>query len=230
MKKLLIALFAVLVCVSAHAKVYNIVDFGAKSDTTILSTVAINKAIKKCNAEDGGTVLIPAGMFKSGTITLLDHVELHLAHGATLYGSTDQKDFPRQKQPEYRSQKDPGGWYSFIYAEGATNIAITGSGTIDGQGKYQKARPECIKGDRDGRARNILFISCKKVKVEDVTLRNAGVWNQHYLNCEDVTLNNQTVWNHCNRNNDALDIPIIVLDVDTFDKSRSSRLRLDGKR
>jgi len=206
MKKLLIALFAVLVCVSAQAKVYNIVDFGAKSDTTILSTVAINKAIKKCNAEDGGTVLIPAGMFKSGTITLLDHVELHLAHGATLYGSTDQKDFPRQKQPEYRSQKDPGGWYSFIYAEGATNIAITGSGTIDGQGKYQKARPECIKGDRDGRARNILFISCKKVKVEDVTLRNAGVWNQHYLNCEDVTLNNQTVWNHCNRNNDALDI------------------------
>jgi len=206
MNKLIIALFALFVCVSVQAKVYNILDFGAKSDTTKLSTVAINKAIKKCYSEGGGTVLIPAGMFKSGTITLMDNVELHLAHAAILFGSTDQNDFPRQKRPSYRSQKDTGGWYSLIYAEGATNISITGSGTIDGQGKYQKPRPECENKDRDGRARNILFISCKNVKVEGVTLRNSGIWNQHYLNCEDVSLLNQTVWNHCNKNNDALDI------------------------
>jgi polygalacturonase len=206
MKKLLFTFIFIAICFVGQAKIYKIVDFGAQSDTTKLSTYAINKAIRKCNTEGGGTVLIPAGMFKVGTITLLDNVELHLAHGATLFGSTDQKDFPRQKQPDYRSQKDQGGWYSLIYAEGANNIAITGSGTIDGQGKYQKARPECIKGDRDGRARNILFISCKNVRVADVTLRNSGVWNQHYLNCEDVYLHNQTVWNHGNRNNDALDI------------------------
>ncbi|MCL3779297.1 polygalacturonase [Prolixibacteraceae bacterium JC049] len=206
MKKILFFLAFAVATVAVNAKEYNIVKYGAKNDTTKLSTKAINKAVEDCYKNGGGTVVVPAGMFKSGTITLKDNVELHLAHGATLYASTDQNDFPRQKRPEYRSQKDIGGWYSLIYAEGATNIAITGSGTIDGQGKYQKGRPECAGGDKDGRARNILFISCNHVRVEGITMINSGIWNQHYLNCEDVYLLNQRVWNHCNRNNDAIDI------------------------
>ena len=204
-KKLLPVIFCV-ATISATAKEYNIIDYGAKNDTTVLSTDAINKAVRLCFNEGGGTVLIPAGIYKTGTITLMDNVELQLAHGSTIFGSTNPADFPRQKQPKYRSQKDIGGWYSLIYAEGASNISITGSGTIDGQGKGQKGRPECKGGDKDGRTRNILFISCKKIKVEGVTFRNSGIWNQHYLNCEDVFLLNQTVWNHCNRNNDALDL------------------------
>lgn len=188
------------------AKEYNVVKYGAKSDTSRLSTKAFNKAIAKCHSEGGGRVIVPAGNYKSGTITLLDNVELYLEHGATLYASPYPKDYPRQKQPKYRSQKDPGGWYSLIYAEGAKNISITGSGTIDGQGKKHKKRPECLGGDKDGRPRNILFISCKKIKVEGITMRNSGIWNQHYLDCEDIILSKQTVWNHSNRNNDALDL------------------------
>ncbi len=190
----------------AQAQTFNIMDYGAVKDTNKLSTVAINKAVEACYKAGGGQVLIPPGNYRSGTIVLKNNVALYLERGAVLYASTDHKDFPRMPQPAYRSQKDPGGWFALIYAEGASNIGIGGKGTIDGLGARQMPRPELLGGDRDGRPRNILFISCKKISVTGVTMRNAGIWNQHYLDCEDVTINDIQVYNHSNRNNDAIDI------------------------
>ncbi|KAA2245680.1 polygalacturonase [Chitinophaga agrisoli] len=195
--------------VSVKANDFNIVDYGAVSDTSKLSTAAINKAVEACYKAGGGRVIIPTGNFKSGTITLMDNVALFLERGAVLYASTDHRDFPRQKQPAYRSQKDPGGWYALIYAEGASNIGIGGPGTIDGQGAKQvplPTPPGAVYEDRDGRPRNILFISCRKVTVEDVTMQSSGIWNQHYLNCDNVVIDKIYVYNHSNRNNDAIDI------------------------
>ncbi|MCG8307738.1 MAG: glycosyl hydrolase family 28 protein [Cytophagales bacterium] len=185
---------------------YNILDFGAKRDTAFLSTSAFNLAINECSRYGGGRVIVPAGDYKSGTIILKDHVELYLEPGATIYASDKHQDFPRQGQQEYRSLKDAAGWYSLIFAAGATNISIAGSGTIDGQGAKQVRRPECLGGDRDGRPRNILFISCKEVTVRGIKLVGSGMWNQHYLNCEDVLVDNIRVYNHSNANNDGIDI------------------------
>jgi len=198
---------AVLLAITANAQDFNIKQYGAVSDTTKLSTIAINKAIDVCSRSGGGRVVVPAGNYKTGTIVLKNNVELYLYRGATLYLSTRHQDIPRQKQPAYRSQKDPGGWYAFIYAEGAHNIGISGDGVIDGRGGWQTPRPEAIPGgDLDGRPRNILFISCKDVSVKDITMLNAGIWNQHYLNCEDVIVDRIKVYNHANRNNDGIDI------------------------
>jgi polygalacturonase len=185
---------------------YNILDYGAVNDTAQLSTTAINNAITTCFSRGGGRVTVPAGKFKSGTIVLKDNVELYLESGAFLYASTHKADFPRQAQPSYRSQKDPGGWFALIYAEGASHISISGKGTIDGQGAQQLPQTSQAGGDLDGRPRNILFISCNNVSVEGITMLNAGIWNQHYLNCEDVLVNNIRAYNHCNRNNDGIDI------------------------
>jgi polygalacturonase len=196
------------VIANAHttiAQQYNIVDYGAKNDTGKLSTEAINNAIKACNNKGGGKVVIPAGNYKSGTIVLKSNVELHFESGAVLYASTDTNDITRRAQPAYRSQKDPGGWYALLYAEGETNIRITGYGTIDGQGAKQVPRSPS-GGDLNGRPRNLLLISCSNVLVDGITMLNSGIWNQHYLNCEDVQISNIRVYNHCNRNNDGLDI------------------------
>jgi polygalacturonase len=201
---LLISYFCV--ALTARAQDYNIKDFGAVSDTAKLSTAAINRAVDACTKKGGGRVIFPSGNYKSGTVTLKSNVELYFEAGATLYASTSPKDFPRQRQPGYRSQKDTGGWYTLIYAEGASNIGISGYGTIDGQGVLQFPRPELLGGDLDGRARNVLFISCQLVHVENITMRNAGIWNQHYLNCEDVKVTGIQVFNHSNRNNDGIDI------------------------
>jgi len=190
----------------ASSAAYNIVDFGAVNDGLTVNTVAINKAIAACSADGGGKVIVPPGTFLSGTITLLSNVELHLEMGASLLASTDRTDFPRQPQPAYRSLKDKGGWFALIYALEAHNIAITGLGTIDGNGAMQQPDPTLFGGDLDGRPRNILFISCKGVRVEGVRMRNSGMWNQHYLDCEDLLIDRIEVYNHSNRNNDGIDI------------------------
>ncbi|HEY6900105.1 MAG TPA: glycosyl hydrolase family 28 protein [Puia sp.] len=191
---------------SLHPQAYNILDYGAVPDTTRLSTAAINNAIADCSKHGGGRVLIPAGHYKSGTIVFNDNVELYLDNGATLYASTDTADCPRRPQPATRSQKDQAGWYALLYAEGVQHIGIAGPGTIDGQGAKQIPRHTIPNSDLDGRLRNILFIACKDVLIEGVTLLNSGIWNQHYLDCEDLQIHRIRVYNHCNRNNDGLDL------------------------
>ena len=175
-----------------------------KSGKTEVSKI-IQKAIDDCNAAGGGRVVLPAGKYLCGTVIMKDNVELHLEHGAYILGSTDPAHLTRQETTAYRSLKDEIGWYSIFYAAGAKNIAITGTGTIDGQGADQTPRIEG-GGDRDGRPRNILFISCSDVTVTGITLRNSGMWNFHLLDCEEVLINNIKVYNHSNRNNDGIDI------------------------
>ena len=163
---------------------YDIRAFGAVGDGTTLNSIAIQAAVDICNKNGGGRVVIPPGTWLSGTILMKDNVELHLVHGSTLLGSKRHEDYPRQPTPKFRSHKDIGGFYSLIYAEGANNIAITGSGTINGQGKHQK--PRHGGGDQDGRPRNIVFVSCSDIRVEGIRMRDSGMWNQHYLNCDNV--------------------------------------------
>ncbi len=189
-----------------HENWFNITDYGANGNGTTLCTEAINKAIQDCNKSGGGRVYVPPGKYLSGTIVMKDNVELYLERGSTLLASTRHEDFPRMPQPKYRSQKDPGGWFSLIYANEVSNFGIRGFGTIDGQGNLQKPRPELLGGDRDGRPRSILFISCNQIRIEGVTMIHSGIWNQHYLNCEDVIVDKIEVYNHANRNNDVIDI------------------------
>jgi len=182
-------------------------EYGAVGDGVTVNTRAIQSAIDACAKSEGGKVIIPSGTFLSGTIILKSNVELHFEQNATLLASTRHEDFPLQPLPVYRSHKDQlGGFYSLIYADGAENISLTGHGTIDGQGKLQKPRPNPKASDIDGRPRNLLLISCKNVLVEGLYFKNSGVWNQHYLNCEDVKVDKISVYNHSNRNNDGIDI------------------------
>ena len=209
MKKII--LFLLLTALSlynyAQKTQYNIKDFGAVGDGVTLCTNAINSAITKCSDNGGGMVVVPVGAYKSGMILMKNNVELHLEIGSTILASTDYKDYPKPPQAEYRSLRDnPEGWLALIYAEKATNIAITGFGTINGNGALQKPVLSVVKNDMEGRPLNVLFISCKQVRIEGIRMLNSGMWNQHYLNCEDVIVDRIEVYNHSNRNNDAIDI------------------------
>lgn len=220
-KKIATCFFLCFSVLQVIAKDFLITDYGAKPGMNTLNTVAINKAIEACYKNGGGRVVVPAGTFRSGTLLLKEKVELHLAMGAILMGSENISDFPFQPIPLYRSQKDPGGWRALIYAAGISQIAITGLGTIDGNGaKHQPDPASPYKADLDGRPRNLLFISCSNIRVEGITMLNSGIWNQHYLNCEDVVVDRIHVYNHANRNNDGIDIDgcrRFLLSNSTFD-------------
>ena len=64
-------------------------DFGAVSDGQTICTEAINNAIAHVNAQGGGTVVIPAGLWISGPIGLLSNVNLYTEHGALVVFTTD---------------------------------------------------------------------------------------------------------------------------------------------
>ena len=77
----------------AEAHDYNIVAYGAKADTTELSTKALQQAIDDCAKAGGGKVVVPTGQYKIGSVVLKSDVHLYLEQGATLFGSTDLKDY-----------------------------------------------------------------------------------------------------------------------------------------
>ena len=130
-------MLAGLLGVTVSAKDYNIVAYGAKSDTTVLSTGAIQQAIDACSAANGGRVIVPAGNYKTGSIVLKSDVHLYLEKGATLYGSTNLKDYLPMKT-DYVSLRTQTPTIQLIYADKVQNVLIDGEGTIDGQGRVFK--------------------------------------------------------------------------------------------
>ncbi len=185
-----------------YGKNHEITEFGAVADTTILSTKAIQVAIDACSKE-GGTVIIPAGNFLSGTLMLKSNVTLQLLKGATLYGSRHLEDYV-PNIPEYVALRTRGKTKQLIYAENQQNIAIVGEGEINGQGRF--FADKTAKGVQYDRPHLIQFIHCSKILIENVSLRNSGCWMEHYLACDDLQIRGIKVYNHSNKNNDGIDI------------------------
>ncbi len=108
---------------------FDIAKYGAQPNAD--ASDAIKKAIDACAAAGGGRVIIPRGVFPTGPITLKSNVNLHVSEGATLKFSTDPKRYPtvytRWEGVECMN------YSPLIYAFEQTNIAITGTGTLDGQ-------------------------------------------------------------------------------------------------
>ena len=202
MKSGFLTVLFVSVCLQTNARDFVITDFGAKSDTTVLSTAAIQTAIDCC-ANEGGRVVVPAGNFKTGTIVLRSNVNLHLESGATLYGSTDLRDYRRMKS-SYISLRTHTPTIQLIYADSVENVVIDGYGTIDGQGRGFKK----LSWNDEGITRPHLlrFIQSRDIVVKDINLRNSGCWMQHYLACDRVRIDGIKVTNRNNYNNDALDL------------------------
>ena len=119
---------------SITAKDYVVTDFGAKSDTTVVSTDAVQQCIDRCSADGGGRVVVPAGDYVIGTIILRSNVHLHLELGATLYGSTELRDYRRVKSG-YKSLRTHTETIQLVYADSVENVTIDGYGTIDGRGR-----------------------------------------------------------------------------------------------
>ena len=144
-------------------KTFLITDYGAvEGDSTALYHESINNAILACHNAGGGKVVVPQGTFYTGPITLLSNVNLHIEKGATLKFSTNPTDY----FPAVLSRWEGIDCYNahpLIYAYQAENIALTGEGTLDGQGSktdwwYMKGGRHTIEGMPDqitsgGRAR-----------------------------------------------------------------------------
>jgi hypothetical protein len=173
--------------------VRNIRAFGALPDRATLASPAIQATIDAAHAAGGGVVYCPPGDYLIGSIELKSNVELHVAAGATLWGSTRKEDYdlaPKLPNPAGRhTHLNPA---HLIFARGAENIAITGMGRIDGQGDEFFGPPKppslsfSLKGWRPDRL--IALICCRNVLVEDITLSNSPGWMLWPLGCQQVRI------------------------------------------
>lgn len=107
----------------------NIKDFGGVGDGVTLNTEAFRKAISALDKQGGGRVVVPAGIWLTGLISLKDNIELHIEKNAIVLASPDRNLFIKEIDGKKDTKCTP-----LISASKRKNIAITGQGVIDGNG------------------------------------------------------------------------------------------------
>jgi len=188
---------------------FNIQDYGADPDGEDgnKDTEAIHKAIEACHKAGGGTVLFPEGDWHTGPIRVLyDNINLRIAKGATVHFSTDIEDY----YPLVKVRHEGVEAYNYcppIYAPEVKNFAVTGQGTLDGNGdefwyewatgggsreeaaQYRLPRRKNFgKGGGVEGMRPTFLVPWKaeNVLVEGITMRNSPMWNVHPVYCKNV--------------------------------------------
>ena len=201
---------------------YDITGFGAVGDGKTLATAAIQAAIDACHQNGGGRVTVPAGTFKSGTIWLKSHVELHLESGATLLASDDLDDYNEEGDypQNYHSDNEEWNGKHLIIAHEQEDVSITGFGVIDGNGHLFYGEPvkkwsflwvDGIALAKDKKrlrpGQLIVFVQCKHVRVQDIRIRNNTCWTCFFHGCEFVQVRGITIQNVSTATNtDGIDI------------------------
>ncbi|MBW4890252.1 hypothetical protein KXQ82_11015 [Mucilaginibacter sp. HMF5004] len=142
------------------ATVYNVNDYGAVADNKTVNTRAIQKALDAAKAT-GGTVLIPAGDYLCGPLNLYSKTNLQIAKGATLRLRNDMDGFPAAN----------GRYLNFINVAKATDIKISGGGTIDGQGEVWWKATEA-KSLTLRRPQMLYMEGAQRVEISGVTFLN----------------------------------------------------------
>lgn len=195
---------------------FDIRDYGAeqmKGDDSFKNTAAIHRAVKAAHAAGGGRVLIPEGDWLSGPIHLMSNINLHVAEGATVYFSEDKEDY----LPVVRQRFEGVEAYNYspmIYAFKLKNVAVTGKGTLDGQGDHWwewaegkdfGERTEVTKvplsrrkygkgaGLEGMRPHFMIFWKSENILVEGITLKDSPMWNVHLLYSNKAIVRDVTV-------------------------------------
>lgn len=190
------------------ARIYNIRDFGAKGDGTALDTGAVQAAIDACNKDQGGTVLVPAGVFVIGTVEMKSNVTVHIAAGGTLLGSADGTQYRAADAIPLSGDSTLGdGNVGLIFAVKAENISIEGPGTIDGQGAQFRSPSRGVPppSGRGGNSRpyHLLFYQCRNVTVRDLFLTQSAYHSIRIIQSEYAKLHDLRIYNRVNHNNDG---------------------------
>ncbi|GHT24144.1 hypothetical protein AGMMS4957_16700 [Bacteroidia bacterium] len=204
-------------------------DFGARGDGITLNTSAIQKAIDACAKKGGGRVELLAGTYLTGALFLKSNVELHLGKEVTLKAVNRIEDFP--DMPTRVAGIEMVWSAAIINVINQQNVAVTGEGTIDGNGKYLWDKYWEMRKDYDKRGlRWIVDYDCKRVRSllvsesKDVTISNltflrAGFWTIQLLYSSYCTVDGVTIQNNMGGHGPSTD----GIDVDS-----SHHIRIEG--
>jgi hypothetical protein len=175
--------------------VLDVRQFGATGDGRSNDATAIQRAIDQCAQAGGGVVVLDRGTFLSGGLVLRSHVELHLTSTAVLMGVTDLTQYHVDPKVPYKLLDR-----SLVFAEGCEHVAITGEGTIDGQGK---AFPST---DKDARPVLIRLRDCHDVRLEGFLVKESPSFGVHPIHCRQMRIEGLRIDSRANPNTDGIDL------------------------
>lgn len=208
-------------------KTYNICDFGAVGDNQTPCKEAFDKAITTCSNNGGGTIQVPPGeYYMNGPLVFKSNVRINLQKGAQLNFSANENDY----LPAVLTRWEGTEVYNYsplVYAYHVNNIALTGQGTLNGNGsknfarwkRNQKAGQQLLR--KMGRENTPVWqrvfgnghwlrpsfiqpFGCNNVRIEGITVVDAPFWVIHPVFCNNVIIRGVTV-NSFNANNDGCD-------------------------
>jgi polygalacturonase len=191
---------------------FPVTKYGAVGDGKADCTEAFRSAIEACSQAGGGRVVVPAGTYLTGAIHLKSNVNLRLEKNAIVRFNTDPKSYLPVVFARYEGT-EVMNYSPLIYAFEQTNIAITGEGTLDGQGSSWQAwksiddpgklvamaakgvpREQRIFGDGHHLRPNFVVpFRCQNVLIEGVQIINSPMWVLNPVYCTNVIVHNVTV-------------------------------------
>jgi len=190
--------------------IFNIQDYGAKPGSSTLNTESIQSTIDACHAAGGGTVLVPNGVFLTGTLWLRSHVNLHLAPQAVLLGSDQIDHYPLTGEEITQEMRQ-----ALIIAVNAIQVSITGRGAVDGQGASFPCGTEGFNWEDEEKAPageakprpNLVHIeNCEDVLFRDLTLRNSACFNALIVDVNGLRIEDVCIRSRSNQNTDGFHI------------------------
>lgn len=163
--------------------VVSIASFGAVcGNDTVDNAPAINRAIASCASQGGGTVVVPEGVFRTGSVYLKSNVMLHLDRGATLKGVDrldayqplkTSADLSRYESGvgtvNYNSATDPQWSKAMVFAVGVNNAGIEGEGSLDGADVRNPKGEEGMRGPH-----TVLLADCRDMRFEGFSVKHSA--------------------------------------------------------
>lgn len=175
---------------SSGAGIYNVTSSPYNADNTgaSMASNAIQQAIDDAYQAGGGTVFVPAGVYKSGNLTLKSNVTFYVAGGAVIVGTGKGEDYAIDFRKDSRNAD---GTYFIRTAINSSNITIRGRGTIDGKGIEMRERKMPAPNKNEGFINNLLVpLATTNFTFDGLILRDAGFWSFMVVRSDHVTITN----------------------------------------
>lgn len=185
-------------------------DFGTNDDKH-----AIQKALDACGKSGGGRVSVPAGSWKTTALRMMSNTELHLEDGAILDFSTELADYLPVEFTRWEGI-ECYNYCPLIYAINCENLAVTGNGTLKGNGQawwhWKQLQHTGAKKLYDAEANGIpveqrifgndidalrpqfiQFIYSRNILISDIRIEDGPQWTIHPVYCENIIIRNITI-------------------------------------
>ena len=203
-------------------RTFNLADFGAVGDGKTMNTAAFTQAIAAVAQAGGGRLVVPAGVFITAPFALCSNLDLHLDAGAVIKAPETFAALGLPDPAQFKSQAEANAVYKvpdpLITGNKLHDVALTGTGTIDGSGPHwwnwsERAARNAARDGQPGRVvyrrpHLVVINGCDRLHVADITLTNSSMFHLVPRNINDLTIERVKVrapWDGSAPNTDAID-------------------------